>query len=118
MHQTTERVYRNIKPITGKKYFRHLLGHYGRLVMLPRINAHLSAQSLDAQRSLAAQDVIRAAMTMQARPGYNRMSIAQDLAEFLEHQPANCPWYGCDRLTLERWTVDILHTLKREGVAA
>lgn len=100
-------------PATGRRQsLRAALRHYAELVIAPSPAQRLRPGELDALRLRAAHACIQAALKKRA----DRLSIAHDLALFLESAHPAAPWRGMDRLTLEALAMDTLHAMKRRGV--
>lgn len=93
------------QPIMGKKRaFKRILQHYANLVICPRIERYGSLDQLNAQRLVAAQDVIRAV------PSY-----ALDICQMAGTAPRELPF----RFTaLDAWriAVDAMHARKAVAV--
>ncbi|MFH0025050.1 hypothetical protein ACFZAC_26130 [Pseudomonas fluorescens] len=117
MHLLAEQHYRSTRPRTGRQNYRRLLQWYSDLVICPRVNAHLSEAALDAQRLLAAQCLIRMALTMKAANDDERLAIVFALPQMAKSAPRDLPW-SFSMLDAWRIAVDELHTLKSRGVAA
>ena len=100
----------------SKLSFGSAFQHFEDLVMIPRMDRHVSRDALDAQRLYAAGRLVQSCLTMRAPAAYNRMSIAHDMAQFLPSAPRGLSWREADRLLFERLLIDELHRLRRGAV--
>ena len=97
-------IYAAYKPPKGKqRSFRRMLQHYADLVICPRIQQHISAAALNAQRLAAAQRVINASP-----------AVALNLARMANAAPRDLP-FNFTELDAFRIAVDAQQMLAKAG---